>query len=105
MSIESIPLGCRGCDNILPYIQDVQRLESRQITPEVRQKLSKWNFTNEEIDQADADNAFELQQSQNALNEAAVRTVGCVGIQLFVVDPEMQSSEGIEAICMSPFES
>jgi hypothetical protein len=101
MSIESIPLGCRGCPNILPYITDVQRLENRVVTPQIREKLLTWGFSEQEIDQTDAEVQFELPHSRAALADAAKRTVGCAGLLLINLDPESQSSEGIEALCMS----
>jgi hypothetical protein len=105
MSIESIPVGCRGCPNILPYIEDMQRLENRVATPQVREKLLKWGFSDQEIDRSDAEVQFELHHSRDALEEAAKRTVGCAGLLLVDFDPKSQSSEGIEGLCMSPFES
>lgn len=106
MSIENIPIGCRGCDHILPYIQDVERLEAKQITPEIREKLiDERCIEPETVDWFAAENEFDLEQSRKALDEASVRTIGCTGLRIIQINPKIQSSAGSVLICQSPFES
>ncbi len=104
MNIENVPLRCRTCPNLLPYIRDVQYPESMQITDEMRKRLiAEYGFSEEVVDRADAENRFDLEESRRTLDEAIFRTVGCAGVKIVVVDPSMQSSEGQRLDCQSYF--
>ena len=106
MDMGNIPIGCRGCDHILPYIQDIERLEAQQITPEIREKLiDERGIEPETVDWFAAENEFDLEQSRKALDEASVRTIGCAGLRSIQINPEVQSGAGSVLICQSPFES
>lgn len=105
MDKKDIPERCKSCEFILPYIEDIQRLETRQITPELRARIiEEKGLSPEDVDILDAENQLDLQESRKALSEVAIRTIGCAGVRSVVVDPAMQSSEGIILVCQSPFE-
>jgi len=106
MNIENIPYGCRTCPNMLPYILDVQYPESKQIDEDMRRRLiEEYGYLPEDIDKADAENQLDLEQSRRTLSEAAFRTIGCAGVKIVVVGPELQSSAGLTLVCQSVFET
>jgi hypothetical protein len=102
MNPEGVPSRCIGCPFILPLLEDVSRWESRQVTPDVREKLEKWGFAKKYIDKTATEHYIELQKAQKALGREAARTVGCVGARIITHNPEAQSSEGSEIFCPSP---
>jgi hypothetical protein len=103
--IEGVPIRCAGCAFISPYLDDIQRLQNRQVTPEIRARLMEWGFSRQDIDATANEKRAELEQSRRALSKIAVRTVDCPGARLITLDPEKQSNEGVEIICMSPHDS
>jgi hypothetical protein len=106
MNIEEVPLGCRACPNIFPYIRDVLYPEAVQIDDDIRRNLiEQFGYSSGDVDRFAAENQLDLEQSKRALSEAAFRTIGCAGVKIVVVDPAKQSSKGQELICQSVFES
>ena len=103
MESPSIPYRCQRCPYIEPYLLDIQNLESKEITPEVRRKLIvEQGYSPEDVDRTDADNRLDQAESRKALADIAFLTLDCLGTRIINLDPSAQSSESQVIVCQSP---
>lgn len=100
MSIENVPEKCRLCPYILPIIQTIVTLETKQVTPDEARKLLNDEFSIEEIRAAAAKLQNDLRAANAQLDGERARTVGCAGVSLDNVVPGATSLSGL---CQSIF--
>lgn len=82
MNIRDISEGCKGCPNIEPYVHDIRRIEQKLAGIAVFEKQPDI-YPPEAVAITKAEYEMDMRESENALADASVRTIGCPGTEKY----------------------